>query len=418
MDVMFPYRDKGLALSIPDDVEIFQPAVHTPVGETYHAIIKKLLRPLGYKKTLFDMAKKCKSACLVVDAFCPPEINRQIVNPIIKTLHAAGMSHKDIMVLVTSEYPSEFPADRIKTVFDETFCHDYNVQTHNVFSYTKHELIGSTPGGIPVFIDRRFKEADIKIVTGSLYPHYLFGYSGAPLLLTLGLCGPETIQNLYNLADIENLSEFNLLNDKSIFYQELKHVFRISRLDFIVDVALDRQQRIIDVYSGKPSSVAQTFVERLNAPEYNSIHDRADIVISCTGSSHVELSWYHNLMGLCFSHSFLQPNGTIIFVTPIFEQFSDNQLATIKRKMDLIDLFELEKIINGMRDKMFSCLDDGILIVVSPQHDDHLLHNDDQMVYFSSSVDKALKFAKAHTPDMPRTLLLPDGLQTFVRLQS
>jgi nickel-dependent lactate racemase len=418
MDVLFPYRDQGIGLSIPDDVEIFQPAVHAPVGETYHAIIKRLLRPLGYKKTLFDMAKRCNTACLVVDVFCPPEINRQIVDPIIKTLHAAGMAHNDITVLVTSEYPAEFTEDRVQSIFDDEFRSEYNVQTHNVFSYTKHELVGSTPGGIPVFIDRRFKDADIKIVTGSLYPHYLFGYSGAPLLLTLGLCGPETIQNLYNLTDVDNLAELNLLDENSAFYKELQEIFRISKIDFIVDVAMDREQRIIDVFSGKPSSVAAEFVERFNAAEFNSVPERADIVISSTGSSHLESSWYHNLMGLCFSHSFLQPNGTIIFVTPIFEQFPESRLAQIERKADLIELFELEKVINGTREKMFSCMDDGIVIVVSPQHGDRSLQKENQTVYFCSSVDKALEFAKEHAPERPRTLLLPDGLQTFVRLQT
>lgn len=418
MDVFFPYRDQGIGLSIPDDVEVFQPAVHTPVRETYHAIIKNLLRPLGYKKTLFDMAKKCKSACLVVDVFCPPQINRQIVDPIIKTLHAAGMSHNDITILVTSEYPSEFTEEHVQSIFDKEYRDQYHVQMHNVFSYTKHELVGSTPAGIPVFIDRRFKEADIKIITGSLYPHYLFGYSGAPLLLTLGLCGPETIQNLYNLTDLNHLSEFYLLDENSKFYKELQDVFRLAKLDFIVDVVLDREQRIINVFSGKPDSVTREFINQFNAKEFTTIPDRADIVISTTGGSHLELSWYHNLMGLCFAHSFLQPNGTIIFVTPIFEQFTDTQLSKIKRKADLIELFKLEKIINGTRDKMFSCMDDGIVIVVSPKHDSGSLKEENQTVYFCSSIDEALSFAKKYTHDIPRTLLLPDGLQTFVRLQS
>ncbi len=418
MDVFFPYRDRGIGLSIPDDVEVFQPAVQTPIVQTYHAIIKNLLRPLGYKKTLFDMAKRCKTACLVVDVFCPPQINRQIVDPIIKTLHAAGMSHNDITVLVTCEYPAEFSHDRVDTIFDDDFRAEYNVETHNVFSYTKHELIGSTPAGIPIFIDRRFKNADIKIITGSLYPHYLFGYSGAPLLLTLGLCGPETIQNLYNLVDLDNLSEFYLLDDHTKFYQELHEIFRITKLDFIVDVAMDIEQRIIDIFSGKPDSVTREFINRFHAAEFSTIPERADIVISNTGSSHLEFSWYHNLMGLCFAHSFLQPNGTIIFVTPIFEQFSETQLSQIRRKADLIGLFELEKIINGTRDKMFSCLDDGKVIIVSPLHNDNSLDKNDRTVYFCSSVDKALAFAKKFTPTMPRTLLLPNGLQTFVRLQS
>ena len=418
MDVTFPYKDKGIGLKIPADVDIFHPPVRTPSAESYHAIIKNLLRPLGYKQTLFDMAKKCKTACLVVDAFCPPDVNRKIVDPIIKTLHAAGMSHDDITILVTSEYPAEFSEDKIKAIFDDTFRSEYNVQLHKIFSYTKHELIGSTEAGTPVFVDRRLKEAEIKIVTGNIYPHYLFGYSGAPLLLTLGLSGPETIQNIYNLSDIDHLEEFWLLDENSKLYKELHEIFRITKLDFIVNVTIDRKQQIIDIFSGKPDSVVQEFAKVLTSEEFSALTNRYDIVISSPGGSHLEPSWYHNLMGLCFAHSFLQPNGTIIFVTPIFEQFSNQQLNAVKRKADLIELFSLEKVIKGTRAKMFSCMDDGRLIVVSPHLDNRSLKSTNRTVYFCSSIETALNFAKEQVSGTPHTLLLPDGLQTFVRLQS
>ncbi len=415
MEIVFPYQQEGLRLRIPDDVEIYQPACRTPISESYTAIIKNLLRPLGYKRTLFDMAKKCKSACVVVDAYCPPNVNQHILEPIIKTLHAAGMSHDDITILVASEYPSEFSDDMVKAIFSEKFLEEYNVQAHHVLAYTKHELIGKTQNGTPVYIDRRLKNADIKLITGGIYPHYLFGYAGAPLLLTLGLSGPETIQAIYNLADTSQLQDFKLHDQNSKFYSELMEIIKLTRLDFIVNILINRQFQFVDIFSGKPERVIGEIVKKLNTDYYCSIPEKADIVISCTGGPHCEISWYHNLISLCFSKSFLKEKGAIIFVTSLFEQFDSKQLSAIENKDDLIDLFLLDKIIAGTREKIFSCMDNTTIIFVSPSFDDKALKSsNNRSIYFSSSIESALQFAKQRTKTMPRTLLLPDGLLTHV----
>jgi len=419
MDIVFPYREHGVPLTIPEGVKVFHPAVRTPIAETYTAIIKNLLRPLGYKQTLFDLAKTCKSGCVVADAFCPPQVNRQILDPVIKTLHAAGMSHDDITILVTSEYPSEFQKDQVNALFDDAFLTEYNVQPHDVFAYTQHELIGTTSSGTPVYIDRRLKNADIKIITGGIYPHYLFGYAGAPLLLTFGISGPETIQALYNLADLDHLDEFNLLNQNSKFNKELLEITSMTQLDFIVNISIDSSLRFVDIFSGKPTSVIKKLARDFTEGEHESIPEKSDVVISCTGRSHCEMSWYHNLMSICFSRSFLHPKGTIIFVTPMFDQYSAAKLSKIKKKTDLIDLFSLNKIINTTQDKMFSCVEKGTIIFISPKLENKSLKAPkDRDVFFCSSIDDALAFATEQMSDAPHTLLLPDGLLTFISMAS
>lgn len=412
MDIKFPYRDQNLLFTIPEGAQLFQPAVRTPITETYTAIIKNLLRPLGYKQTLFDMAKKCTSACVVVDAYCPPQVNRQIVDPIIKTLHAAGMSHKDIMILLTSEYPSEFTSEQIQLVFDQEFLAEYNVQVHDAFSYTKHELIGYTSRGTPLYLDHRLRDADIKIITGGVYPHYLFGYGGAPLLLTLGLSGPETIQAVYRLTDL------SLLNTKSDLYLDLFEILGLTKIDFFINILMDSTAQFLDIFSGKPERVIKEISQKFTSGEFCSIPEKADIVISCTGRAHCETSWYHNLLSLCFSHSFLKEFGSIIFATSLVEQLAPSRIEKIKRKSDLVDLFSLNKIIGGTREKIFSCLNDAHIIFVSPQLNDDSLKEKNREIYFCSTIDNALSFSAPQGRKTPRILLLPDGLLTFVNRSS
>ncbi|MBN1481676.1 DUF2088 domain-containing protein [candidate division KSB1 bacterium] len=412
MDVKFPYRDQDISFSIPEDVQVFQPTVHPAITETYTAIIKNLLRPLGYKKTLFDMAKKCASACVVVDAYCPPHVNRQILDPIIKTLHAAGMAHNDIMILLTAEYPSEFLDEQVPSLFPQEFLAEYDVQVHDTYSNTKHELIGFTTRGTPIYLDRRLKEADIKIVTGSVYPHYLFGYAGAPALLTLGLSGPETIQAIYNLGDVW------LLNKKSEFYLELIEILDLAKIDFFINILIDSSARFLDIFSGKPERVVKEIGHKFTSGEFGAAPEKADIVITSTGQALWESSWYHNFVSLCLSRSFCNVHGTIIFVTSLFEGVAAGRVDKIRHKSDLIDLFSFNKMIGGTRDKIFSCLNDCNIIFVSPQFNDKSLKAKDREIFFCSSIDAALNFVAQRAKTKPRALLLPNGLLTFVNQPS
>jgi len=262
MDIVFPYRESGIPLSIPKDVEIYQPPARTPIAETYTAIIKNLLRPLGYKHTLFDLAKKCRSACITVDAYYPPEVNVSILKPVIKTLHASGLRHDDITLLVTSEYPAELDETIIDTIFTPDFISDYNVQIDHSFSETEHEFVGETTNGVPVYVDRRLKNADIRIIAGGIYPHYLFGYAGAPLLLAPGLMGPKTIQAVYDLSDSGHLEEFRLFEQTTKFYKELIDIIDLVRLDFVVNIAVDSSFRFTDIFAGRPERVMREIGSR------------------------------------------------------------------------------------------------------------------------------------------------------------
>ena len=370
MDIVFPYRESGIPLSIPKDVEVYQPPTRTPIAETYTAIIKNLLRPLGYKRTLFDMAKKCKSACIAIDAYYPPEVNVRILKPIIKTLHASGLGHDDITVLVTSEYPAELDDSILETIFAPDFINDYNVQTHHVFSDAGHELVGATTSGTPVYVDRRLKDADIKIIAGGIYPHYLFGYAGAPLLLALGLMGPETIQAIYDLADIENLQEFQLFDQTTKFYIELIEIIDLVHLDFIVNIAVDSSLRFTDIFAGKPDRVMKEIATTIEIEKNDAISEQADIVISRTGGAHCDMSWYHNWVSICFSRSRLKADGIIIFVTTLFDELSPGEINDINKTSELIDLFASHETITGTREKTFAVADACTIIFVSPQRDD------------------------------------------------
>ena len=58
--------------------------------------------------------------------------------------------------------------------------------------------VGRTSTGVPVHLNREFLQADIRITTGFVEPHFFAGFSGGPKMVAPGLAGLETVMTLHD----------------------------------------------------------------------------------------------------------------------------------------------------------------------------------------------------------------------------
>jgi len=414
--IKFPYGQEGMVFESQEDIEVFQPDCRSPLQDAYTSIIKNLLRPLGYHRTLFDMAKECKTACIVVDAYYPPDVNHKILKPLLKTLHASGMTPENITLLLASEYPSEFSEEIARQMFANKTFTDYSIYSHRVAAYTQHELLGKTSRGTPVYLDKRLNEAEIKIMVGGINAHFFYGFSAAPLLLPLGLSGPETIQAFYKLHDQNTASIYPLFDQNSVLYHELTQIIDMVGVDFIVNVLIDHQHRFIDIFSGKPTRVIVEIAKNLCSEEFCHVQGQADVVVTCTGSPHSDQSWYHNLMSICLSNTLLSETGTLIYVTSLFDTYDTEQREAIVTKEDIIAQLVRDKVMNVSNEHILSCLNQLSIVFVSPSYTSDTDFNDQREVHFCRHFDRAVQVARKDLQRNPRILLLPDGLYTPICL--
>ena len=67
---------------------------------------------------------------------------------------------------------------------------------------TRSTYLGEHGRGVPVWINREWVEADLRITTGFVEPHFFAGFSGGPKLVTPGLAGLDTVLVLHDAARI------------------------------------------------------------------------------------------------------------------------------------------------------------------------------------------------------------------------
>ena len=112
-----------------------------------------------------------------------------------------GLSREQILILVATGLHRPSTAAEKVEMLGEDIARAYRVEDHHGARMDEHTLVGTTPRGIPAWIDTRYVSADLKIATGLVEPHLMAGYSGGRKLICPGVAGIETVSEVAQPGD-------------------------------------------------------------------------------------------------------------------------------------------------------------------------------------------------------------------------
>ena len=179
MRVELSYGRGQLPVDLADDLEVTlvrKPAMPL-LADPQAAIRQALATPVG-APPLAELARRSKSACILICDITRPVPNGLFLPIMIRQLLDAGMAADAITVLVATglHRPNEGP-ELEELVGDSWVLETVRVENHFARDDAAHVDLGATPTrGTPVKLDRRFVEADLRIATGLVEPHFMAGY--------------------------------------------------------------------------------------------------------------------------------------------------------------------------------------------------------------------------------------------------
>ena len=335
MHITMHYGKTGLPLDLPDDWDITvirkktMPILHNPVKT-----LKEIFEHPASVKPLAELASGRRNACILICDITRPVPNGVILPTLIQLLVSSGMKPTDIRVLVATglHRPNEDEELR-EVVGSDWVLETVKVENHFARRDEDHTDLGSTRHGTPVKLDRRFVEADLRIVVGLVEPHFMAGYSGGRKVITPGIAHRDTITSIHAAGMLEQKGIENCVIDENPLHRELVEIARMVGECFAVNVVIDEVRQISFVNFGDIEKSHREAVSFVRPFAEVPVAQRFKTVITSGAGYPLDKNYYQTVKGMVAALDILEPGGNLFIVSECSEGIGSPEYATCQRRL-------------------------------------------------------------------------------------
>ena len=375
MRVHLEYGRTGLDVELPDRSVVgtlsYQPVPPLPDPET--ALLDALAHPTG-SPSLARLAAGRRSACILICDVTRPVPNEMMLRPMLRILERSGMARDQILILVATGLHRPNEGDELKEMVGPFIAGNYRVENHHGQRLDEHTYLGNSPRGVPIWLDTRYLQAELKIAVGLIEPHFMAGFSGGRKLICPGIAALETIKIWHSPAFLEHPCADSGILEGNPVHEENTWIARRAGCDFIANVVIDAQRRPLKFVAG---DLEQAFLEGCGFVRdivIDTVPEPVDIVVTTSAGYPLDTTFYQAVKGMGAAVPIVKPGGTIILAAGLSEGIGSPQFCSLFREhaslaefMDRIlgdyfvmDQWQLEKMGQVCRKAKVRVVSDGL----------------------------------------------------------
>ena len=298
---------EGKKVAIPDLVQEFARAWNEPIGIDEPAA--------GFHRG--------DSVVFIVTDHTRPTPSRKIL-PLVWERISSRVHREDVTIIVATG-THRAPTDAELDALLGGMRREFRVLIHNC----DHDLVevGTSSRGTPILINRTVVDADHVVSIGHIGMHYYAGYSGGRKNILPGVAGRETIER--NHAQLLDFNCEGCVYHGNPISEEMSEAARLVNIDFIVDVVLGSDGRVVKIVVGDIEAAHAVGRATWDDIFKVSLPARADLVIASAGGHPKDIDLYQAYKGLYNAAKAVRDGGMILLVAacpdgighPVFEDW-------------------------------------------------------------------------------------------------
>lgn len=310
MKVRLAYGRDGLDVELPEErTTVIEPTYVPGLPDAEGAILTALRNPIGAR----PLRRIVEPSHTVAISVC--DITRPMPSKTLLPLLLGELRHvppENITILVATGTHRINTDAELAEMLGEDVVGNYTVINHDGFDDDSLELLGSTRAGIEVRLNRRWVEADIRITTGFVEPHFFAGFSGGPKMVAPGLAGFPTIMRLHDAAMIGHPNSRFAVTVGNPIHDAIREIARMSGVDFSVDVTINRDKRITSVYAGEIFAVHKAACAVAQRLAMQRVSMPFDVVVTTNSGYPLDQNLYQAVKGMSAAAQVVRDGGKII----------------------------------------------------------------------------------------------------------
>jgi nickel-dependent lactate racemase len=307
--VPLAYGRRGTTVEVPEGAEVVVP-VDAPGFDDEGAAIADALRHPVAGPPLGVLLRRARRVAVVFPDLTRPMPNRTVLPPLLAELARAGVSDDRITLLCATGTHRLATAAEMAELVGADLVARYTVVDHDATS-DAHVPVGEVDG-TPVLLQREYVEADVRIVTGFVEPHFFAGFSGGPKGVCPGLAATETILEAHHPRRIADARATFVTRAGNPVHDFVRAAAALAPPDLSLDVAINRARRVTAVFAGPLPDAHDAACAHVEASAVREVGLPFDLVVSTNGGYPLDRNLYQAVKGMAAAERIARDGGIVV----------------------------------------------------------------------------------------------------------
>ena len=310
MKLHLDYGRGGLSVEVPDQAQIirtgFAPGLHEE-----DAIRCALRRPIN-SPPLADLVRPGQSVVVVHTDITRATPNDRILPFLLDEIERAGVKKQDITLLNGLGTHRPQTQAELRAMLGARIVEQYRCLQHDAFDDRNLVSLGETSFGNHLRVNRTYMEADVRILTGFIEPHFFAGFSGGPKAVLPALAGAESVTSNHNTTNIAHPKASWGVTAGNPIWEEMREAALLTKPDFLLNVALNARRQISGVFAGELLAAHATGCEFVRGQAMVAVEKPFDVVVTTNSGYPLDQNLYQSIKGLSAASQIVRPGGAIL----------------------------------------------------------------------------------------------------------
>jgi lactate racemase len=311
------------------DIDV-DPAVTTVVEPEHRrgaadplAVLRAALRHPVAGPPLRDRVRPGQSVAISVCDGTRPQPRHLMIPMILDELDGI-IRREDIVILVATGTHRGNDDGELRQMLGGEVVDQIRVVNHDARDRAQLAFAGVFGQGVPVWLNRAWLAADVRITTGFVEPHFFAGYSGGPKLVAPGLAGLETVLVLHDAARIGDPRATWGVTEGNPVHDDVRAIAAGTGVTFAFDVVLNKAKEIVAAFGGDLPAMHAAACAAARSAAMRPVAGPFDVVVTTNSGFPLDQNLYQSVKGMSAAHQITRPGGLIVCAAECRDGFPDH----------------------------------------------------------------------------------------------
>lgn len=231
---------------------------------------------------------------------------------------------EDVVILVATGTHRGNDDSEQRQMLGDAVVDSVRVVNHDARDRGQLAFAGVLGNGVPTWLNRAWLDADIRITTGFVEPHFFAGFSGGPKLVAPGLAGLETVLVLHDATRIGDPRATWGITHGNPVHDDVRAIAAATGVTFALDVLLNRDKQIVAAYGGDLAAMHAAACAAARTAAMLPVSEPFDVVVTTNSGFPLDQNLYQSVKGMSAAHQIARPGGVIVCAAECRDGFPDH----------------------------------------------------------------------------------------------